>query len=110
MMWAAGHVKNCKNPALHSLTAHVGTRDAVRQSFLDPAVFSSKSGLIPDCTAFFIAFSDRTATLNSQHGKRGCFGIAVPKPTLILLSVRNPRCSCGVKPPLKKKRDLSTRS
>lgn len=55
------HIKNCKNPALQSLMAHIGISDAVRQRFLDPAVFSSKPELIPECKAFYSAFSDYIA-------------------------------------------------
>lgn len=54
-------IKHCKNPALQSLMAHMGISDAVRQRFLEPAMFSSKPELIPDCKAFYSAFSDYIA-------------------------------------------------
>lgn len=55
------HIKNCKNPALQSLVAYMGIPDTVRQRFLDPAMFSSKPELIPECRAFYSAFSDYIA-------------------------------------------------
>lgn len=77
--------------------AHMGISDAVRQRFLDPTVFSSKPGLIPERTAFFAVFSDYTATLKSQHGKWFFLYNSV------LVLIRKTTCSCGVKLPFKKK-------
>lgn len=57
--------------------AHMEIPDTVRQRFLDSAVFSSKSGLIAERVTFFAVFSDYRATLKSQHGQWGFFGIRV---------------------------------
>lgn len=68
-MWAASQPhQELQNLDLQSLMAHMGISDAVRQRFLDPAVFSSKSGLITECMTSFSVFSHYIATLKTQHG------------------------------------------
>lgn len=69
MMWAVSQPRQkLQKPSFAKPNGLHGNINAVRQRFLDPAVFSSKSGLIPECMAFFAVFSDYIATLKSQHG------------------------------------------